>query len=130
MGNRHGQAPRGGDGGGQCIGLGRRVRHLSIDGLAEDHELVTGGPYRYARHPVYASFASIAVGTAFAFRSSVLLGLSVLLIITGRWWANAEERLLASGEGFGDVYRSYAARTGRFVPRIGPRRGDGGPSRS
>jgi protein-S-isoprenylcysteine O-methyltransferase Ste14 len=105
-------------------------RHLAIDGLAEDHELVIDGPYRYVRHPVYASFAAIATGTALVFRSAVLLGLSVMLMVTGRWWANAEERLLASSEGFGDVYRAYAARTGRFFPRLGRRWGDDGPSRS
>jgi protein-S-isoprenylcysteine O-methyltransferase Ste14 len=93
-------------------------RHLAIDGLAEDHELVTHGPYRYVRHPVYASFAAIVIGTALVFRSSVLAGFSVMLMVTGRWWANAEERLLASSEGFGDVYRAYAARTGRFLPRL------------
>lgn len=93
-------------------------RHLAINGLAEDHELVTDGPYRYFRHPVYVSFAVIAIGTALVFRSYVLLGLSVMLMVTGRWWANAEERLLASTEGFGDVYRTYAARTGRFFPRL------------
>ena len=63
-------------------------------------------------------FAAIAIGTALVFRSYVLLGLSVMLMVTGRWWANAEERLLASAEGFGDVYRTYAARTGRFFPRL------------
>jgi protein-S-isoprenylcysteine O-methyltransferase Ste14 len=93
-------------------------RHLAIDGLAEDHELVTDGPYRYLRHPVYASCAAIASGTALVFRSYVLLGLSVMLVVSGRWWANAEERLLASTEGFGDSYRTYAARTGRFLPRL------------
>ncbi|MBA2632497.1 MAG: isoprenylcysteine carboxylmethyltransferase family protein [Chloroflexi bacterium] len=99
---------------------GSRVmgRHLAIDGLAEDHELVTHGPYRYLRHPVYASFAAIASGTALVFRSYVMLGLSVMLVVTERWWASAEERLLASTEGFGDSYRTYAARTGRFFPRL------------
>jgi protein-S-isoprenylcysteine O-methyltransferase Ste14 len=93
-------------------------RHLAIDGLAEDHELVTHGPYRYLRHPVYVSFAAIAIGIALVFRSYVLLGLSVMLMVTGQWWAKAEERLLASTEGFGDAYRAYAARTGRFFPRL------------
>lgn len=93
-------------------------RHMSLDGLAEDHELVTHGPYRYLRHPVYASFAAISIGTALVFRSYVLLGLSVTLMVTGRWWAHAEETLLASTEGFGDAYRTYAARTGRFFPRL------------
>jgi protein-S-isoprenylcysteine O-methyltransferase Ste14 len=93
-------------------------RHLAIEGLAEDHELVSHGPYRYLRHPVYASFAAIAIGTALVFRSYVMLGLSVMLVVTERWWANAEERLLASSEGLGDSYRTYAARTGRFFPRL------------
>jgi protein-S-isoprenylcysteine O-methyltransferase Ste14 len=95
--------------------------HLAIDGLGEDHELVTDGPYRYVRHPVYASFVAISVGTALVFRSYAVLGMSVLLLVTGRWWANAEERLLGSTEGFGDAYTIYAARTGRFVPRLGGR---------
>jgi protein-S-isoprenylcysteine O-methyltransferase Ste14 len=98
-------------------------RHLAIDGLAEDHELVTRGPYHYVRHPVYAAFAAIAIGTALAFRSYLVLGLSAMVVIAGRWWASAEEGLLASSEGFGDAYSTYAARTGRFVPRL---RGSGG----
>jgi protein-S-isoprenylcysteine O-methyltransferase Ste14 len=94
-------------------------RHLAIDGLGEDHELVTHGPYRYVRHPDYASFVAIAVGTALVFRSYAVLGMSLLLLVTGLWWANAEELLLGSTEGFGDAYRTYAASTGRFVPRLG-----------
>ena len=97
--------------------------HLAVDGLVEDHKLVTHGPYRYVRHPVYAGFATIAIGTALVFRSYVLLGRAVLLMVTGRWWASAEEILLASSEGFGGVYRTYAARTGRFLPRLGRHRG-------
>ncbi|HEX6261759.1 MAG TPA: isoprenylcysteine carboxylmethyltransferase family protein, partial [Actinomycetota bacterium] len=93
-------------------------RYLAVDGLAEEHELVTHGPYRYLRHPVYVSFAAIAIGTALVFRSFIVLGLSVVLMATGRWWADAEERLLASPEAFGDAYRTYAVRTGRFLPRL------------
>lgn len=105
-------------------------RHLAIDGLAEDHELITHGPYRYLRHPVYVAFTAIAMGTALVFRSYILVGLSVVLMVTGRWWANAEEGLLASPEGFGDVYREYAARTGRFFPRLRRPSSRGGRSRS
>lgn len=93
-------------------------RYLAIDGLAIGHELVTHGPYRYVRHPVYGSFMAIALGAALAFRSYLLLGLSVVMILTGLWWASAEEKLLASIDGFGDAYRAYAARTGRFLPRL------------
>ena len=105
-------------------------RYLAIDGLAEDHQLLTHGPYRYLRHPVYVSFAAIAIGTALVFRSYVVLGLSVMLMITGRWWADAEERLLASPEGFGHVYRAYATRTGRFFPNLRLPKGTEGRGRS
>jgi protein-S-isoprenylcysteine O-methyltransferase Ste14 len=49
--------------------------------------------------------------------------MSVMLMVTGWWWANAEERLLVSTAGFGDIYRTYAARTGRFFPRLRRPRG-------
>ena len=93
-------------------------RHLAVEGLASEHELVTSGPYRYVRHPVYASFIAIAAGTALVFRSYLLLGLFLMLAATSFWWANAEEKLLASHDGFGDAYRAYAAGTGRLLPRF------------
>ena len=92
--------------------------YLAIEGLTPAHELVTRGPYRYVRHPVYASFMAIGAGTALVFRSYLLLGPFVLLVTTGLWWVRAEERLLASHDGFGDAYRAYAARTGRLLPRL------------
>jgi protein-S-isoprenylcysteine O-methyltransferase Ste14 len=98
-------------------------QYLSVNGVAVDHELVTRGPYRYVRHPVYASSTAIAVGTTLVFRSYVLLGLSVVWILSSAWWVAAEERLLASSDGFGDAYRRYASQTGRFLPRVRRARG-------
>jgi protein-S-isoprenylcysteine O-methyltransferase Ste14 len=34
-----------------------------------------------------------------------------------------EEELLASEDGFGQNYRDYTSKTGRFLPRLGRRRG-------
>jgi protein-S-isoprenylcysteine O-methyltransferase Ste14 len=92
--------------------------YLAIEGLASGHELVTRGPYRYVRHPVYASFMTIAAGTTLVFRSYLLLGLFLTLVATGLWWANAEERLLSSNDGLGDAYRAYAAGTGPLLPKL------------
>jgi protein-S-isoprenylcysteine O-methyltransferase Ste14 len=92
--------------------------YLAIEGLVPEHELVTRGPYRYVRHPVYSSFMAIAAGTALVFRSYLLVGLFLMLVATGLWWANAEEELLGSHDGFGDAYRAYAAGTGRLLPRL------------
>jgi protein-S-isoprenylcysteine O-methyltransferase Ste14 len=47
-----------------------------------------------------------------------LLGVAVVSIVAHLWWAAAEEKLLGSAEGLGDDYRTYASRTGRFLPRV------------
>jgi len=98
-------------------------RYMSVDGLAVDHELVTSGPYRWVRHPVYASFTAIAVGTGLVFRSYLLVGLAVMWVAATRWWVAAEEELLASPQGFGDGYLAYFERTGRFLPKLRHPRG-------
>jgi protein-S-isoprenylcysteine O-methyltransferase Ste14 len=80
--------------------------------------LVTWGPYRFVRHPFYASFL-LAFLAAFVYFPhwgtfvSLAYGL-VALNLTGA----REERRLSASE-FGAEYRRYLARTGRFVPRIG-----------
>ena len=98
-------------------------RYMSVDGVTMDHELVTTGPYRYVRHPVYGSFTAIAAGISLVFRSYLLAGVAVVWVVAAAWWAAAEEELLASPEGFGDAYRRYAERTGWFLPRLRQSRG-------
>ena len=97
-------------------------RYMSVEGLTAEHELVTSGPYGYVRHPVYTSFTAIALGTGLVFRSYLLVGFAVVWVVAARWWAAAEEELLASPQGFGDGYLAYADRTGRFLPRLCPPR--------
>jgi protein-S-isoprenylcysteine O-methyltransferase Ste14 len=87
----------------------------------KEHTLVTTGPYRWVRHPFYSSLAlsvlanSLAAANWFLFVTGSLL--FMLLVIRTR---REEANLVA---GFGDEYRKYMQRTGRFVPRIG---GEGG----
>ncbi len=92
--------------------------YMAFGGVAVDHRLVTDGPYRYVRHPVYTAVISIGVGTTLVFRSYLLLGVVAMQVVTHLWWAAAEEKLLISPEGLGDAYRTYASRTGRFLPRV------------
>jgi protein-S-isoprenylcysteine O-methyltransferase Ste14 len=82
----------------------------------KEHTLVTTGPYRWVRHPFYSSLAvavlanSLVAANWFFF---VTGGLAfVLLLIRTR---KEEEKLL---ERFGDEYRAYMGRTGRFLPRL------------
>lgn len=98
-------------------------RYMSVDGVTVDHELVTSGPYRSVRHPVYTSFTAIAVGTGLVFRSFLVVGLAVVWVAATKWWVAAEEELLASPQGFGDGYLAYTERTGRFLPKLRQPRG-------
>lgn len=82
----------------------------------KDHSLVTSGPYRYVRHPFYlAGFVALLGGSLATANWFLLLsGLVPLgfLIVRTRI---EEEKLI---ERFGDEYRDYVARTGRFLPRL------------
>ena len=80
-----------------------------------DAQLVTTGPYRWIRHPMYVFgliwFLAIIVLTASWFIAATsAAGFSFLLIRCRREEANLIEK-------FGDEYRAYMRRTGRFFPR-------------
>ncbi len=81
----------------------------------EQHTLVTHGPYRLVRHPMYSAgvmlfgaYALIAANWFVALCSALCL--TVLAVRTRREEANLIDR-------FGDDYRVYMQRTGRFLPR-------------
>jgi protein-S-isoprenylcysteine O-methyltransferase Ste14 len=80
------------------------------------HQLVTQGPYRYVRHPLYTTgvLALLALALLTAMWSIVVAALPALAFIVLRT-PHEETRLI---ETFGDDYRAYARRTGRFVPKL------------
>lgn len=81
-----------------------------------EHTLVTTGPYRWVRHPFYdaAGLAILASSLITAnWFVSMTGGLAFILMIVRT--ETEEKHLLAR---FGDSYRAYMERTGRFVPRI------------
>jgi protein-S-isoprenylcysteine O-methyltransferase Ste14 len=85
--------------------------------IRDNHRLVTDGLYRYVRHPMYSSFWLWAIAQAFLLPNWVA-GLSGIVGVGLLYFARvgAEEAMMQKY--FGDEYRSYAARTGRVVPRI------------
>jgi protein-S-isoprenylcysteine O-methyltransferase Ste14 len=82
----------------------------------EDHQLITRGPYRYVRHPIYTGLFGMAVGTALVVGTfGGLLG--TLVILVGIWWKyQAEEALLARH--FPGEYPGYKAKTGALFPNF------------
>jgi protein-S-isoprenylcysteine O-methyltransferase len=82
-----------------------------------DQSLVTGGPYRWIRHPGYAGSIAVWVGAALAFHSWLAaLAVASLMLLAYGWRIRSEERMLLNH--FGSAYRDYAARTARLLPRV------------
>jgi protein-S-isoprenylcysteine O-methyltransferase Ste14 len=82
----------------------------------KDHSLVTSGPYRWVRHPFYTALGVGVVGGGLAMASGFFLVLGGLVVgfLVARTRIE-EEKLL---ERFGDEYRDFMRRTGRFLPRL------------
>ncbi len=79
------------------------------------HTLVTDGPYRWVRHPFYVAFALAMAADALVTANwfLALTGAVAVALIAIR--TRTEEQKLI--ERFGDDYRHYMERTGRFIPR-------------
>jgi len=80
------------------------------------HTLVTGGPYRWVRHPFYVAFALAMVADSLVTANwfLALTGAVAIALIAIRT-RTEEQKLL---ERFGDEYRQYIQLTGRFIPRL------------
>jgi protein-S-isoprenylcysteine O-methyltransferase Ste14 len=80
------------------------------------HTLITTGPYRWVRHPFYVCAALLVVAISLVAANALFLvtGGLVLLLLALR--TRVEERHLLNR--FGEEYRKYMERTGRFFPRF------------
>jgi protein-S-isoprenylcysteine O-methyltransferase Ste14 len=80
------------------------------------HTLIVKGPYRWVRHPFYDSVGLLLLAISLVAANWFLLltGAIVLTLLVIRT-PREEDRLVAR---FGDQYRSYMARTNRFVPTL------------
>jgi protein-S-isoprenylcysteine O-methyltransferase Ste14 len=84
--------------------------------VKKEHELITAGPYRAVRHPIYSGLLLGFVGSALAWgQVRALLALAIAVFALWRKW-RMEERFM--GETFGSAYADYAARTPAVIPRL------------
>lgn len=90
---------------GKCFGI-----------LPAARGLVTRGPYRLVRHPLYLGELGVYSGLLIA-SPSVLAAAGGIVLLGAQWIRlGFEERVLASE--FAADYGAYAARTPRLVPRL------------
>lgn len=84
--------------------------------VKQDHELITSGPYRWVRHPIYTglivglSGAVVAIGEV---RGLVAFALIVVALLRKLRMEEAWMR-----EQFGEGYAEYSKRTAALVPGI------------
>ncbi len=89
---------------------------ISLD-IREKHRLISSGPYRLVRHPMYTSFLLMAIGQALLLPNWIvaLAGiLGVALLVSLR--LKKEEAMML--EVFDKEYASYMHRTKRMIPYI------------
>lgn len=85
--------------------------------IRDEHTLVTHGPYRLVRHPMYAMFYLLALAIFLLTANAWVAGTFVVLLTAVMLMrVRHEEEVLTAA--FGDDYRAYMARTGRFLPRM------------
>jgi protein-S-isoprenylcysteine O-methyltransferase Ste14 len=79
--------------------------------------LVTTGPYRLVRHPIYLGLVLLALGQALAFGSWLACSIVLVGIVpTFAWRARAEETLLSRT--FGERYALYRRQTKMIIPHL------------
>lgn len=95
--------------------LGRNVSETIL--TKSHHALVTTGPYRWVRHPLYTTGVTLLLAIGLMAGNWFILLFVLIAIVALRLAViPLEERELLIK--FGDEYRAYVRRTGRLWPRI------------
>lgn len=95
---------------------------IGVD-AAERTALVVAGPFRLVRNPIFTSMCVTGVAVALAVPNVLTIGAAVCLVAAIEIQVRlVEEPYLLRSKG--GPYRSYCARTGRFVPGLGKIRGN------
>jgi protein-S-isoprenylcysteine O-methyltransferase Ste14 len=93
-------------------------RHLRFDAaLDRDHLLVSFGPYRVLRHPIYTSMLCTLLATGFLLTPANLLLIATLVFLAGtEIRVRIEDRLLAAR--FTDEFQGYQRTVSAYIPFI------------
>ena len=88
--------------------------HADPHPFREPELLVTDGPFRYSRNPMYLGLAMILAGTAVLWGSvSPFIVVGAFMVIADRWYIHPEERVIRRK--FGPSAESYFSHTRRWL---------------
>lgn len=85
--------------------------------LREGHTLVTTGPYRWVRNPMYTSLYLLIL-SFFLVSANWFIGLGWLTAFTSLMISRVAKEEALMEQQFGDQYRTWATHAGRFLPRF------------
>lgn len=91
--------------------------HVVLKGEHRPERVITGGVFKYVRHPLYLASILVYLGMAISTLSLFSLVILVPIFIFYNFLASYEEKLLE--EKFGEEYRKYKEKTGKWMPGIG-----------
>ena len=79
--------------------------------------LVTSGPYRWVRHPMYTALFLVTV-VYFLISANWFIGMTWIGWIVGTVASTVRDEEAVLVAKFGDEYQAYMRRTRRFLPRV------------
>lgn len=93
-------------------------KNFSVPGvMKEKQSLITIGPYRRVRHPMYTALFLVSI-VYFLISANWFIGLVWIGWIVGAVASMIRDEEAVLIKKFGDEYKSYMQRTGRFLPRV------------
>ena len=85
--------------------------------LIEGHTLITAGPYRFVRNPIYSGMFGMLLATGLVVSRWLGLLLGIVLFLVGTIWrVRLEERLLRAQ--FGPEFAQYRAKVPALIPGV------------
>lgn len=91
-----------------------RRHETNIIPYKEPEHIVTAGPFRFSRHPMYLGMLLVLVGAAMLYGTALSLLFPLTYFIVANWWyIPFEEGKMA--DVFGEAFTAYKARVRRWL---------------
>jgi protein-S-isoprenylcysteine O-methyltransferase Ste14 len=97
------------------VSIGKNISETYL--TKGEHVLVSHGPYRWVRHPLYSAATLAFLGLGLLAANAVMLVMALVMIVAIALLVIPREEAELTGK-FGPAYVEYMGRTGRLLPRL------------